>query len=295
MKYLVISLLVLGIVLAMSVNDAQAQIAGNKAFTFSGSGFAVSGTSISDSTAEITFSITQTKAKPDFTLQDGMITIDQKDWALSDLTGSVLQNGKLFKFNAKATDPQGNQATVTGVAKLVEKTTTESIYTFSGTITDSAKQKTKLVYTSKVSEFSVKPIDKTSKSDVTIKILKGAANPQDATYKTQNAGFKFTFLSEDRITIPPGGTITFVNEDDVTHSLQSGIFDNNSKQKAKNSFIPDNKISSGAIAPGKSWSVTFDETGFFRLFDEKYQNINITIFVFDSSKIVKFGQNRPLN
>jgi plastocyanin len=294
-KYLAILALVLGVVFTISMNNAEAQLTGNKAFTFSGSGFAMSGTSISDSTTDMTFSITQTKTKPEFTLQDGVIMINQKDWDLSDFSGSILQNGKLFKFSAKATDPQGKEATITGVAKLIDKTATESIYTFSGTITDATKQKTKLVYTSKVSEFSVKPIDKTSKSDVTIKILKGAANPEAQTYKTQTAGFRFNFISEDRITIAPGGTITFVNEDDVAHSLKSGIFDNNSKQSSKKSYIPDGKISSGDIAPGKSWSVTFDETGFFRLYDEKYQKINITIFVFDESKIVKFGQDKPRN
>ena len=295
MKYLAFLAVLLCVVFALTIHDAEAQIAENKAFTFSGNGFAVSNKSISDSIAEITFSVTQTKTKSEFTLQGGVITIDQKDWTLSDFSGSILQNGKLFRFNAKATDPQGKEATISGIAKLVDKTTTESIYTFSGTITDATKQKTKLVYTSKVSEFLVKPVDKTAKSDVTIKILKGAANQDAATYKTQMTGFRSNFLSEDRITIAPGGTITFVNEDDATHSLQSGIFDNRSKQTAKNSFIPDNKISSGIIAPGKSWSVTFDETGFFRLYDEKYPKINITIFVFDESKIVKFGQDKPRN
>lgn len=290
MKYLVILAVVLGIVLAASIDNAEAQIAGNKAFTFSGSGFAVSSKSISDSTAEITFSITQTKTKYDFTLQDGVIMVDQKDWDLSEFSGYVLGSGRLFKFSAKATDSQGNQATVTGIARLIDKTATESIYTFSGTITDSAKQKTKLVYTSKVSEFLVKPADKTPKSDLTIKILKGAANPQDATYKTQTAGFRFSFVSEDRITIPPGGTITFVNEDTVAHSLKSGTANYNSHKKT---FTSDGKISSGAIAPNKSWSVTFDEQGFFRLYDEDYQYIDLTIFVFDSSKIPK--TKTPLN
>lgn len=295
MKYLAFLAVLLCVVFALTIHDVEAQIAENKAFTFSGSGFAVSNKSISDSIAEITFSVTQTKTKSEFTLQSGVITVDQKDWTLSDFSGSMLKNGKLFRFNAKATDPQGKEATVSGIAKLIDKTTTESIYTFSGTITDATKQKTKLVYTSKVSEFLVKPIDKTAKSDVTIKILKGAANQDAVTYKTQIAGFRSNFLSEDRITIAPGGTITFVNEDDAAHSLQSGILDNQSKQITKSSFIPDNKISSGTIAPGKSWSITFDETGFLRLYDEKYQKINITIFVFDESKIVKFGQDKPRN
>ncbi|MEM3170186.1 MAG: hypothetical protein QW838_05375, partial [Candidatus Nitrosotenuis sp.] len=58
-------------------------------------------------------------------------------------------------------------------------------------------------------------------------------------------------------------------------------------------FTPDDKISSGEILPGKSWSVTFTEPGFYRLFDENYQWMDMTIFVIDSSKIQK--TKTPLN
>lgn len=98
MKYLAFLAVLLGVVFALTIHDAEAQIAGNKAFTFSGSGFAVSGKSISDSVTEITFSVTQTKTKSEFTLQGGVITVDQKDWTLSDFSGSMLQNGKLFRL-----------------------------------------------------------------------------------------------------------------------------------------------------------------------------------------------------
>lgn len=290
MKYLAFLAVLLGVVFALTIHDAEAQIVGNKAFTLSGNGFAVSNTMISDSTAEITFSISQTKTKTDFTLQDGVIMVDQIDLNISDFNGSVLQNGKLFKFNGKATDPQGKQYAISAVGKLIDKTATESIYTLSGTLTDSAKKTTKLVYTGKVSEFIVKPVDKTPKTDVTIKILKGAASPETATYKTQNAGFKFNFVSEDRITIAPGGTITFVNEDDVAHSLKSGTANYNSHKKT---FTPDGKMASGNLAPGKSWSVTFEEQGFFRIYSENSQHIDVTIFVFDVSKIAK--TKTPLN
>lgn len=290
MKYLTFLAVLLGMIFALTIHDAEGQIAGNKAFTISGNGFAVSNTMISDSTTEITFSISQTKTKTNFILEDGVIMVNQIDLNISEFNGSVLQNGKLFKFNGKATDPQGKQYTISAVGKLIDKTTTESIYTLSGTLTDSAKKTTKLIYTGKVSEFIIKPVDKTSKSDVTIKILKGAASPETATYKTQPAGFKFNFVSEDRITIPPGGTITFVNEDDVMHSLKSGTANYNSHKKT---FTPDGKMASGNIAPGKSWSVTFEDQGFFRLYDENNQYIDITIFVFDVSKIAK--SKTPLN
>ncbi|NDF35169.1 MAG: hypothetical protein EB154_04780, partial [Nitrosopumilaceae archaeon] len=226
MKHIAILAIVLSLAFTISLNTASAELTGNKAYTLSGNGFAVSSTTISDSNAEIIFSTPQSK----FSLQSGVITIDQKDWNLADLSGTMLQNGKLFKFNAKATDSQGKQVTITAVGKLVDKTSTDSIYTLNGAIIDSAKKTTKLVYTSKVSEFITKPIT-TKNSDITIKILKGAANPQDATYQSQIGGFKFNFLSEDRVTIPPGTTVTFVNDDDVTHSLQSGTANYGSHKK----------------------------------------------------------------
>ncbi|NDB90100.1 MAG: hypothetical protein EB166_04635 [Thaumarchaeota archaeon] len=285
MKHIAILAIVLSLAFTISLNTASAELTGNKAYTLSGNGFAVSSTTISDSNAEIIFSTPQSK----FSLQSGVITIDQKDWNLADLSGTMLQNGKLFKFNAKATDSQGKQVTITAVGKLVDKTSTDSIYTLNGAIIDSAKKTTKLVYTSKVSEFITKPIT-TKNSDITIKILKGAANPQDATYQSQIGGFKFNFLSEDRVTIPPGTTVTFVNDDDVTHSLQSGTANYGSHKKY---FTADNKFSTGDIAPGKSKSITFETQGFIRMYDPQYQNIDLTVFVFDISKIAK--SKTPLN
>lgn len=287
MKYIAVLALVLGAVFALSAGTAYAQLATNKSFMLSADGFAASSTNISDSSADITFSVTQ--AKSNLELQNGVITIDQKDWFLSDFSGTVLQNGKLFKFNAKATDPQGKTATISGLAKLVDTAAADSIYTITGTIIESQKT-TKLVYTSKVSEFTVKPVDKNQKSSVTVKILKGASNPQSQTYQTQTIAHRFNFLSQDRITILPSGTITFVNEDDVPHTLVSGTAN---YLQHNTYFTPDGKISSGAIAPGKSWSVTYDQKGFFRLFDEKYPYLEATIFVYDTSKIQ--ATKRPLN
>jgi len=255
---------------------------------FSSDGFAIINDKISDSTSNFSFSIIKAKEKSDLNLQSGIVTIDQKTWNLSDLKGTVLQSGKLFKFNAKATDPQGKLATFDGTAKFVDTTTSDAIYTISGTFTQ-GQQITKLVYISKLSEITSKPSTDVQKSQ-TVKILLGAANPHLETYKTQTNNFKFNFLSQDRITILPGSSVTFVNEDNVPHSLASGI-DNTMQTNA--SFIPDGKITSGDILPGQSWTVTYNEKGFYRLFDTKYKHIDITIFVYDTSKIQT--TKKPLN
>lgn len=288
MKSIVILALILGTLFALSAGNAYAQLAPNKSFVLSANGFAINNNNISDTSADITFSSVQAQ-QSNLALQNGVIIVDQKNWLLSDFTGSILQNGKLFKFSAKATDPQGKSATISGIAKLVDAASTDSIFTITGTLTESQKT-TKLIYTSKISEFTAKPADKTQKSNVTVRILNGAANPHLEDYKTQTNAIRFNFLSQDRITIPPGGTITFVNEDNATHTLVSGI-DNTKQHNA--GFIPDGKISSGDILPGKSWSITYNEKGFFRLFDSKYKHIDATIFVYDTSKIQK--TKRPLN
>mgnify|MGYP003339332507 FL=1 len=288
MKYLSIIAVILGVILTLSFGNAQALLSSNKSYMFSSDGFAIINDKISDSSSNFSFSIIKAKEKSDLNLQSGIVTIDQKNWNLSDLKGTGLQNGKLFKFNAKATDPQGKSAIIDATAKLVDTTASDAIYTISGTFTQ-GQQITKLVYISKLSEITSKPSTDVQKSQ-TVKILLGAANPHLETYKTQTNSFKFNFLSQDRITILPGSSVTFVNEDNVPHSLASGI-DNTMQTNA--SFIPDGKITSGDILPGQSWTVTYNEKGFYRLFDTKYKHIDITIFVYDTSKIQT--TKKPLN
>jgi plastocyanin len=290
MKYLTFAVLMLVSVVLIASQNANAQIAGNEAFSLVGSGFAVSQDSISTSGVDLLFTTAQTKNKIDFTLQSGTIILDDKDLELSSFTGTVLAKGKFFRVTSDAIDPDGNEFTFRALGKLIDNTSTESIYSLTATLTDSSKKVTKLVFTTMVSEFVPKTTQPTQKSEVTVKILKGSSNPGERTYIEQTAGFQFKFFSEDRITIPPGGTITFVNEDFVSHSLKSGTANYVSRHKT---FTPDDKISSGDIQPGKSWSVTFDEPGFYRLFDEDYQWMDLTVFVFDVSKIPK--TKTPLN
>lgn len=275
--------------------DASAQLAANKAFSLTGSGFAVSKDSIENTNIDLLFVTTKTKSNIDFGFQSGTLIVGDKDLTVSDFSGNILRDGKFFRVSSKASTSDGNQFTIKALGRLVDKTTTDSIYSLTGTMTDSKKATTKFVYTTKISEFTPKTND-AKKSSITIKILKGAANPNEQTYIDQTAGFLFNYFSEDRVTISPGGIITFVNEDTVSHSLKSGTSDNYSKQRFKNSFTADGKVSSGDIQPGKSWSTTIREPGFYRIFDENYQWMDVTIFVMPDSNSKVIGTKiKPQN
>jgi plastocyanin len=291
MKCLMFLAAVLVLAITFMAQDASAQLSGNKAYSLVGSGFAMSEDAVLDTSIDLSFITTKTKNTVGFNFQSGVITINDNKLTLSNFDGTILSNGKIFRFTSKASDPTGGEFSVRALGRLVDKTTADSLYSVSLTMTDLKKIPTKLVYTTKISEFTPKATQP-AKSGVTIKILKGSANPNERTYVDQASGFTFKYFSEDRIIIKPGETITFVNEDTASHSLKSGTTNYVSRHKT---FNADGKISSGEILPGKSWSVTFNEPGFYRLFDENYQWMDITAFVFDTSNKQQIKSNKPLN
>lgn len=290
MRYTALLTIALTGVIIFVSQDASGQLEANKAFSLTGNGYVTSNDVISDTNIELSFLTTKTKNMGGFNFQNGVITIEDRELDISDFSGSIFSNGKIFRFTSTASDSDG-EFTLKALGRLVDKTTTDSIYSLSGTVIDSKKNTAKFVYTTKISEYEPKTTT-TSKSDITIKILKGSANPHERTYKDQTTGFRFNYFSEDRITLNPGGKITFVNEDTESHSLKSGTANTVSRHKT---FTADNKISSGEILPGKSWSFTFDEPGFYRLFDEDYQWMDVTIFVFDEPSSQQIKSNKPLN
>lgn len=271
---LLATLVFLGVIFTLSQN-ASAQVVGNKAFSLVGDGFAASQDSISATSIDLLFTTMQAKNKIDVNLQSGAIIIDDMDFDISNFNGMVLRDGKFFRITSDATDPNGVKFSFRALGRLVDTTKTDSIYSLTATLTDPSKKVTKLVFTTLASEFTPKVIE-AKKDTIIVKILKGAANPSEQTYVEQTGGFRFDYFSDSRITIPLGGTVTFVNEDVVSHSLKSGTANYVSRHKT---FTPDGKISSGEIEPGKSWSVTYDKVGFYRLFDENYQWMDVTIFV----------------
>lgn len=268
--------ILVGFLIIMTQQDASAQLAASKGYSLTGTGLAISQDSIADSTMDLMFT-TNARSAIVTPLSTATIVVDGDDLTLSDFKASVLYNGQLIRLTSMATNADGDELSLKLTGRQFGKTASESAYSITGTITDSSKKTTKLVYTAKISEFA-KLSTTTQKSDVTVKILKGSANPSEQTYK-ETSGFRFNFFSDARLTILPGTTVTFVNEDTAIHSLKTGTVSHKSQDK---SFVADGRISTGDIEPGKSASVKFNQRGFYQLYDENYNWMNITIFVSDS-------------
>jgi len=321
----ILVLMILGITISLLTQEVHAQIVSSNAFSLEGAGFAVTENSLKTSQLDLFLSTTtKTTRDTNFVVDDGIITINNEDFIATDLSGTILRDGRFIRLQGTAENPSGNQVVLKFFGRLVEKSTEGSVYGFTGSLTQDGDS-SKIIYTTKVSVFEkITKITQTTKpTNVVVRILKGSADPSSITYtdKAGQAFSLFNYYSHDRIVIEPGTTITFVNDDNVAHSVTSGaglgqnsryseaaasgkqfacegdtskIRDSGNSYIQQNCiFVIDGRIKSGSIQPGGQWSITINEMGFYRLVDLDYPWMNIVIYAFPQSSSVTIGTPDP--
>jgi len=304
--FLVLGLFFIGI----SFEEANAQLVSNQAFLIEGSGFAVTEKSIQTSQIDFLMSSgNQIGSTTRISIEDGFVTMDEIDFTVSDITGSILREGRFIRLVGTAENSIGNEVTISLFGKLVQNTEEGSIYSFSGKITQGSESN-KIIYTTKISKLGggipSTPISLTSSTEakdgeIIIHIAEGAADPYSFDYTAQDYIQQNTLYTPNRVSTIPGTTLTFVNDDTTSHSISSGKRDTNSRGGGTGTvspYIPDGRIASGDILPGKSWSVTLDDIGFIALFDKDYPYMTIDVVVFpdiESDVIRRTSSTNPLN
>ena len=289
------------------INESFAEISENQAFLLEGSGFAVTEESIRISEIDLGLSSQQQRGSTiDFLTEDGFITLDDEEFLISDLEGKFLREGRYIRINGNIESSSGFDTSISFFGRLVEESKDASVYGFTGRITTS-DDTYKVIYTTKLSTLS--KIDTTStksqeSDDLTLYILRGSSSQGVASSYIEAAAvrleavetqkntdpLRLRYFSQDRITVEPGTTITIVNGDVVSHSVLSGKENYGDRHDP---FTPDGRISTGAFAPGESVTITFDDMGFYRLYDPDYPWMKIVAYVFPDtdSLILRQGQN----
>ncbi len=306
-----IAFLVFGLFFAgFLFDESYSQLVSNQAFLIEGSGFAVTERTIKTSQIDLLMSTgVQTGSSTRIIIEDGFVTMDEIDFTVSDITGSALREGRFIRLVGTAENAIGAEVTVSLFGKLVQNADEGSIYSFSGKITQGSESN-KIIYTTKISTLSGGiPTSPTSSpgseqakdGEIIIRIAEGAADPYSFDYTAQDYIQQKTLYTPNRVSTIPGTTLTFVNDDTVSHSISSGKRDTNSRGGGTGTvspYIPDGRIASGDILPGKSWSVTVDEIGFIALFDKDYPYMTLDVVVFpdiESDVIKKKGSTNPIN
>jgi len=282
------------------INESFAEISQNQAFLLEGSGFAVTEESINISEIDIGLSSQQQSGSTiNFLIEDGFITLNEDEFAITDLEGKFLREGRYIRINGNIESSSGLDTSISFFGRLVEESKDASVYGFTGRLT-TPDDTYKVIYTTKLSilsKITTTSTESEESNDLTVRILKGSSliggsESYVGTGETQNTSdpTRLSYFSQDRISVEPGTTITIVNEDVVSHSIISGKENYNDRH---NPFTPDGRISTGDIAPGESVSITFDDMGFYRLYDPDYTWMKIVAYVFPDvdNLILREGQN----
>lgn len=291
----------LAILSGLSFANAFGEIDPNSAFILEGSGFAVTEDIIKVSEIDIVMSTQrQSGSAVNSLIEDGFITLDDLDYLASDLQATFLREGKYVRINGNIEDDSGSEVSIRFFGRLIEESKSASVYSFTGRIT-SDDDSYKIIYTTKLSKLTkVTPSTTSSKplDDLTIHIVKGATSRGlsdsyiDIAGVAKTNGLTLNYFTKDRIVVEPKTTITVVNDDLVSHSILSGKENYGDRH---NRYTADGRISTGEILPGKSITITFDDAGFYRLYDPNYQWMNIVAYVFPNVDNIILGQGNPGN
>ncbi len=276
------------------INESFAEISENQAFLLEGSGFAVTKESIRISEIDLGLSSQQQRGSTiNFLIEDGFITLDDEEFPISDLEGKFLREGRYIRINGNIQSSSGLDTSISFFGRLIEESKDASVYGFTGRIT-TPDDTYKVIYTTKLSALSKITTTSTEpeeSNDLTIHILTGSSSQGGSSYIGISNPVILRYFSQDRISVEPGTTITIVNDDIVSHNVISGKENYNDRH---NPFTPDGRISTGELAPGESVNITFDEMGFYRLYDPDYTWMKIVAYVFPDSDSLNLRQGQNL-
>ena len=284
------------------VNESFAEVSENQAFLLEGSGFAVTEEIIKISEIDLGLSSQDQRGSTiNFLAEDGFITLNNEEFLISNLEGKFLREGKYIRINGEIESSSGFDTSISFFGRLVEESKDASVYGFTGRITTS-DETYKIIYTTKLSTLS--KIDTTTvteeSDDITLYILRGSSSQglvdsyidagsirdQAVTTQSSDDPLRLRYFSQDRISVEPGSSITIVNDDVVSHTVFSGKENYGDRHDP---FTADGRIATDAIEPGKSVVITFDDAGFYRLYDPDYPWMKIVAYVFPASDSLTFG------
>ena len=221
------------------INESFAEISVNQAFLLEGSGFAVTEESIKISEIDLGLSSQQQRGSTiNFLIEDGFITLNEEEFAITDLEGKFLREGRYIRINGNIESSSGLDTSISFFGRLVEESKDASVYGFTGRITTS-DDTYKVIYTTKLSTLSkitTTSTESEESNDLTLYILRGSSSQgvassyieasdvrsQAVTTQSADDALRLRYFSLDRISVEPGTTITIINDDVVSHSVNSG-------------------------------------------------------------------------
>ncbi len=178
---IVLPILILsGIVLGLTFDDANAELTANNAFILEGAGFAVTEKSIK--TTEIDFSLStgdKSGSRMKFAVEDGFVTLNSDDFIVSDLIGTALRDGRFIRISGTVEDSSGDEVSLRIFGRLIQNSDDGSVYGFTGRLTHDGETH-KIIYTTKLSGLTNILVSDTNNAEkeggIVVRISPGASD-----------------------------------------------------------------------------------------------------------------------
>jgi plastocyanin len=251
------------------------------------------------------------------TVQDGFVTLGDMDFFVSDITGTVLNNGRFIRIAGTASNDLGDEVSISFFGRIVEESIEGSVYSFTGRISEGFFS-SKIIYTSKISQITsssttdvtttAPDFDELGDKEILVTITQAAdtqgfgldyiqarSAATQATFEQGDDPTRARYLFPNRLTISPGTILTFQNDDNVDHQIVSAKRDTNARGIGwEHRIFPDGRVTSGVIPPGESRSVTINERGFLFLVDPDYLWVRMDVVSFpDASESIVIRSVNP--
>jgi len=307
--------------LGMSLQQVKGDVEEDQAYLLEGSGFAVTEDVIKNS--QIDFLINLDKKLGSTTklvVEDGFVTLGDMEFNVVDITGSVLRDGHFIRLAGTADDSLGNQVSLSAFGRLIEDSEEGSVYSFTGRLSEGIFSN-KIILTTKITQITSniptittlgEPTptleEQIEEKEIVVRISPGSSSQgfdldyisartaaTEATFEQGDDPTRARYLYPNRLTVTPGTTITFQNDDTVSHSIVSAKRDTNARGIGHDfRMFADGRVATGEIPPGESRSITITDRGFLFLVDLDYAWIRMDLVSFPeaSESIVIRSENR---
>jgi len=307
--------------LGMSLQQVKGDVEEDQAYLLEGSGFAVTEDVIKNSQIDFLINLDRkVGSTTKLVVEDGFVTLGDMEFNVADITGSVLRDGHFIRLAGTADDSLGNQVSLSAFGRLIENSEEGSVYSFTGRLSEGIFSN-KIILTTKITQITSniptittlgEPTptlqEQIEEKEIIVRISPGSSSQgfdldyisarpaaTEATFEQGDDPTRARYLYPNRLTISPGTTITFQNDDTVSHTIESAKRDTNARGIGQeHRMFADGRVATGEILPGESKSVTITDRGFLFLVDLDYAWIRMDVVSFPeaSESIVIRSENR---
>ena len=307
--------------LGISLQEVKADLVPEEAYLLEGSGFAVTEDVIKNSQIDFLIDLDRKiGSTTKLVVEDGFVTLGDMEFNVVDITGSVLRDGHFIRLAGTADDSLGNQVSLSAFGRLIEDSEEGSVYSFTGRLSEGIFSN-KIILTTKITQITSniptittlgEPTptleEQIEEKEIVVRISPGSSSQgfdldyisarpaaTEATFEQGDDPTRARYLYPNRLTISPGTTITFQNDDTVSHSIVSAKRDTNARGIGHDfRMFADGRVATGEIPPGESRSITITDRGFLFLVDLDYAWIRMDLVSFPeaSESIVIRSENR---